>query len=281
MKTLSEFCNQILYSGDLVDKLISIPDDVQLDENHQQSIPDFPIRSKKFSFSEKKSKIPRLEHLHISENRGIAMHHFANHELMAIELFAWALLKFPKIGIEYKLDLLRTIREEQKHLKLYIARMNELGIQFGDRPMNQIFWKYTKYMQSFEKFSAILSVSFEGANLDFSLLYQKTFEKIGDETSAKIMNSVYLDEIKHVKRGLKVLDANKQNSSQWEFYNSLIEYPFTPRRAKGYFFIPETRRKVGFEEDFILKLAEYKDEFSNRKKEVIPKEMESWGIYTG
>ena len=35
-----------------------------------------------------------------------------------------------------------------------------------------------------------------------------------------------------------------------------------------------------FSEEFIQNLAEYKDEFSNRKKEVIPEELKSWGIYS-
>jgi hypothetical protein len=29
-----------------------------------------------------------------------------------------------------------------------------------------------------------------------------------------------------------------------------------------------------------MKLAEYKDEFSNRKKEIIPEGLKTWGIYT-
>ncbi len=280
MESLSDYLRQILYSPKLEDKLVSIPENIFLD-NKFFEVKDFPEREEKISFSDKKSKIPRLEHLNSEINRAISIHHFANHELMAIELFAWALLKFPNMDDKTKLDTLKTISEEQKHFLMYKKRMNELGLDFGDRPLNQIFWKYTKYMTSFEKFTSILSISFEGANLDFSLVYEKAFENYGDKKSANIMNQVFKDEIKHVKRGLNFLESKKKNISFWEYYNSLIEHPFTPRRAKGFFYIPETRRKVGFEEDFIFQLGEYKDEFSNRKKEIIPEELLDCGIYTG
>lgn len=280
MEKLSDYLKQILYSPRLEDKLISIPENIFLDKEFFE-VKDFPERESKIAFSDKKSKIPRLEHLNSEINRAISIHHFANHELMAIELFAWALLKFPEIDDKIKLDTLKTISEEQKHFFMYRKRMNELGLDFGDRPLNQIFWKYTKFMSSFEKFTSILSISFEGANLDFSLVYEKAFKNYGDKKSANIMNLVFKDEIKHVKRGLNFLESKKENISFWEYYNSLIEYPFTPRRAKGYFYIPDTRRKVGFEEDFILRLGDYKDEFSNRKKEIIPKELLECGIYTG
>ncbi len=281
MNTLNDYCRFILLSEKLEDKLIDPPENLVDLRDFSFEIPNLPAREKNISISEKKSKIPRLEHLGLELNRGVAMHHFANHELMATEIFAWAILKFQNIPDKSRQDLFSSLREEQKHFKLYLDRMRELGIEFGERPLNGIFWKYIPFMNSFEKFSAIMSLSFEGANLDYATIYQKTFSQYGDDKSAEIMEIVFLDELKHVKRGLKVLQKREDKSiSEWEYYLTLLDPPFTPRRAKGYFYIPETRRKVGFTEDFILKLAEYKDEFSNRKKEIIPEGLKTWGIYT-
>ena len=281
MQTINDYCRHILFSPKLEDKLLSPPDDLVDTRDFSFEIPNLPVRDTGILISDKKSKIPRLEHLHLTVNRGIAMHHFANHELMATEIFAWALLKFQNISDKSRLDLFSSLREEQKHLKLYLDRMNELGIEFGERPLNGIFWKYVPLMGSFEKFTAIMSISFEGANLDYATIYEKTFSQFGDHRSAEIMEIIFLDELKHVKRGLKVLQKREDHSiSEWEYYLSLLDSPFTPRRAKGYFYIPDNRRKVGFTEDFIMKLAEYKDEFSNRKKEIIPEGLKTWGIYT-
>lgn len=272
----------ILFSGRLSDKLISPPENLEDTRDFDLDIPMTPTRDKSIQISEQKSKIPRLEHLHMSVNRGLAMHHFANHELMATEIFAWAILKFQDLSTEARKTLLRSLQDEQKHLKLYIDRMKDLGIEFGDKPLNGIFWKYIPMMQTFEKFTAIMSISFEGANLDYATIYQKTFSQFCDDKSAQIMETVFLDELKHVRRGLNVIRSSKDQSiSDWDYYISLLEKPFTPRRAKGYFYLPDTRRKVGFTEEFIEKLAEYRDEFSNRKKEIIPEELKTWGIYTG
>ena len=46
-------------------------------------------------------------------------------------------------------------------------------------------------MQSFEKFSAIMSLSFEGANLDYATIYKKDFEQFEDIKSAEIMEIVF------------------------------------------------------------------------------------------
>jgi uncharacterized ferritin-like protein (DUF455 family) len=281
MKTINEYCLHILCSGKLEEKLLKPPENL-IDIPQEISYPNLPIRDKKISFGNEKSKIPRLEHLNQAINRAICLHHFANHELMAIELFAYALLKFQNIGSEHRKDLFLTLQDEQKHLTLYLHRMRDLGLEFGERPLNFIFWKFAPLMTSFEKFSAIMSITFEGANLDFALIYKNTFLKFQDKISAEIMDVIYHDERKHVRRGVRVLEKREDKKlSDWEYYLQLLDKPLTPRRAKGYFYIPETRRKLGLSEEFIQNLAKYRDEFSNRKKEVIPEEILAWGVYTG
>lgn len=281
MKTINDYCLHILCSGKLEDKLFYPPNDL-IDIPEVIPFPSLPTRDEKIALGDEKSKIPRLEHLNQTTNRAICLHHFANHELMAIELFAYALLKFQNIGEEHRKDLFLTLKDEQKHFKLYLERMRNLGIDFGDKPLNSIFWKYANKMSSFEKFSAVMSITFEGANLDFALVYRNTFQKFGDDLSSEIMDTIYHDERKHVRRGVKVLEKRENHSiSDWEYYLQLLDKPLTPRRAKGYFFIPDSRRKLGLSEEFIQKLGEYRDEFSNRKKEIVPEEMLSWGIYSG
>ena len=279
--TVNDYCLFILLSEKLSDKLTPPPKDIIDIPNLSIVLPDKPKRENKILFSDKKSKIPRLEHLNQKTNRALAIHHFANHELMALEIFAWALLKFQNIDPLFRRDLFKTLKEEQKHLSLYINRIHELGMEFGDKPLNFIFWKFTPLMTTFDNFSSIMSLSLEGANLDFATLYSKIFQINGDTESARIMDLIYKDELSHVKRGVRVLQKNKNpEESDWEHYSQNLVFPFTPRRAKGYFYFPETRKKVGFSDEFIQNLAEYKDEFSNRKKEVIPEELKSWGIYS-
>lgn len=281
MKTINEYCLFLLKSPRLEDKLHPPPQDLK-DQVQYLEIPELPSREPKIMLTNEKTKIPRLEHLNQKINRAISLHHFANHELMAIEIFALALLKFQEIDSEHRQDMFRTLQDEQKHLRLYIKRMRELGLDFGERKLNSIFWKFVPKMSTFERFSAVMSISFEGANLDYALIYKNTFAKYGDEETSRIMNLIYHDERKHVRRGVKVLERRENKEiSDWQYYLSLLDYPMTPRRAKGYFYIPRTRKRLGLSEEFIQRLAEYKDEFSNRKPEAIPEEILSWGVFTG
>lgn len=254
-----------LLKGDRLEDKLTPPEGIIFSGSYAKIIPDKPGRPAHLDFSNNKTKIPRLEHLEQEYNRAITMHHFANHELMAIELFAWALLKFPQLSERTKNDIVRTITEEQKHLRLYLDRMYKLGISFGERPLNYSFWKQSHRMQTPEQFFAVMALTFEGANLDYALIYEKSFRFFADEISAEIMKTIYRDELKHVTRGLKFIRKRQpKETNDWDYYNSLITYPFTPRRAKGYLYFPGTRKKTGFDQSFINGLGEYKDEYSNR-----------------
>ncbi|PJZ54427.1 DUF455 family protein [Leptospira adleri] len=273
--TLNEFAKQVLFGAGLEDKLFSPnvpPEDIQTFEI--SNLPNLPIREKKIQISDHKSKIPRLEQLFSDENRYVTLHHFANHELMAIELFAYAILKFQDAPSRVRWSLYRTLLEEQNHLRLYLSEMKNGGMELGDRPLNYIFWKQIPRMQTLEKFYAVMAISFEGANLDFSKIYTMAFERFGDEQKAAIMRKVYEDEIKHVRRGYQyILKQMPESKNEWEHYLSLIEFPFTPRRAKGYHYFPETRIEAGFSEEFVTELERYEDEFTGRVNSRILKEV--------
>jgi uncharacterized ferritin-like protein (DUF455 family) len=229
-------------------------------EGQGGQVPSIPARSIEIQMTDEKVKIPRLEHLNRPENVGLTLHHFANHELMAIELFAWAICKFPDAPPSMIRGFLASLREEQEHFRLYRVRMSHLGVKFGDRPLNRLFWRQIERMQTLERFTAVLSLSFEGANLDFTQIYSRAFRFHGDIETANIMDTVYRDEIKHVKRGYSYFKKLvPENGSEWETFQSLLEFPFTPRRAKGYKYFPDTRRKVGFSEEFIQKLGDFSD----------------------
>lgn len=273
--TLNEFARNVLFGSSLEDKLFS-PSLPLIDTRSFNflNVPSLPVREKKIQISEQKSKIPRLEQLFKEENRFITLHHFANHELMAIELFAWAILKFQNVASSVRFGLYRTLLEEQTHLRMYLFEMKKGGMELGDRPLNSIFWKQVPRMQTLEKFYAIMAISFEGANLDFSKIYTMAFEHFGDLEKADIMKKVYEDEIKHVRRGYRYVKKRMPDSkSEWDYYLSLIEFPFTPRRAKGYHYFPETRIQAGFSEEFAAKLGRYEDEYTGKVNSRILKEV--------
>ncbi len=258
-----ESAKNILYGENLEDKLCSIKDFEPIEfELHQY--PSLPGRNKRIAFSHKKSKFPRRGALAIDEKKAVAFHFFANHELLALEMMAAALLVYPhdnEEGIRLKKDLILTMRDEQKHLKLYIVRMKELGIEFGDYPLNDFFWKQTPNLKTPEQFYALVALTFESANLDFASYYAEVFQELGDQKSADTMNIVLEDEIVHVARGAKWLGSSCKSDELWQFYLDNLPPLLTPDRAKGILFKPELRKRCGLSPDFVEKLANYQDDY--------------------
>lgn len=203
------------------------------------------------------SKFPAARLLHDPRARAHVLHFFANHELLAMELMALVLLRFPGAPAAFRDGLVHTIEEEQTHLRLYLERMQELGVQFGDLPLTDYFWNGLKGVRSPLEFVVQMSLTFEQANLDFSRYYRDEVARHGDERTAAILDRVYREEIGHVKHGLVWFNRWRENAStesDWDAYRRLLPPPLSPRRAKGVGFCADARRAAGLSETFIHEL---------------------------
>ncbi|MEO5969487.1 MAG: DUF455 family protein, partial [Bdellovibrionia bacterium] len=136
---LKEFAEVILYGTSLDEKclsreIIDSPSSKELFKGGIIQTPQFPGRPPELAKGGKAS-FPALARLHEPQVRGQVLHFFANHELLAIELMALVILKFPDAPPSFLAGVVATIREEQTHLRLYIQRMSEVGVTFGDLPV--------------------------------------------------------------------------------------------------------------------------------------------------
>lgn len=254
--------SQILHGQSIEDKLCVIPNFEDGDFS-LQTFPKLPGRNDRLKFSMERTKFPSAGGLIHDDKKALAFHFFANHELLALEMMAAALLVYPHDTpelVRFKKDLIITMRDEQKHLKLYIHRMQELGVGFGDFPLNDFFWKQTPTLKTPEKFYALMALTFESANLDFASYYADIFRDLGDEKSASTMDIVLEDEIAHVARGARWLERAGAKDL-WQFYLDNLPPLLTPCRAKGTFFKPELRLRSGLSADFVEKLENYQDEY--------------------
>jgi uncharacterized ferritin-like protein (DUF455 family) len=253
---LMEWASLLLNSGDLRDKLMGVETFLDMPQSRTIDIPDFPARPKNLQFTQDKGRFPQS--FKSASARGIGLHYFANHELLAIELMALALLKFPDAPKSFRLGIAATIREEQTHLSLYLNRMRELSVDFGDVGVNGFFWSTISSMSSPFDYVTRMSLTFEQANLDHALHYKNLFLELGDVESASIMERVYQEEIGHVKFGVKWFNEFRENQdSFWHEYESALTLPLSPSRAKGKVFSEETRILAGFDFDYIRELSIY------------------------
>jgi uncharacterized ferritin-like protein (DUF455 family) len=252
---LQEFAKQVLFGTTLEEKL-SFPREEIVD-----TLPGYAIQAP--------LRLSRPDHLALRENgtrvnhpsnaklinekeRGRLLHFFCNHELLATELMALALLKFPEAPASFRQGVLETLKEEQIHTKLYIHRMKQCGVEFGELPLSDYFWKSVSSMEDPLDYVTRLSLTFEQANLDYSREYAKVFEAVGDVSTAGILEKIYRDEIDHVGFGLKWFRRWKASGkSDWEAYRERLAFPLSPSRAKGNLFNSEGRCEAGFDEAFI------------------------------
>lgn len=270
MRTIMQWAHDLLLRPDYADKLSSISLSAPMGEWVPFSLPDFPARSSRLAFSEEQVKFPKRGSFEVPRNRAIAIHSFANHELLAIEMMAAALLVYPhhdESSVRMKRGIVAAIRDEQKHLALYVQRLKSFGVEFGDFPLNSFFWRQMPKLETPASFFALMALTFESANLDFSILYEQVFRAAGDAETADILRIVYEDELTHVALGAHWLELWRGDQGLWEYYRSVLPLPITPARAKGANYLPEARLAAGLDPDWVQRLGEFKDEFriTNRK----------------
>ncbi|MCM8538354.1 MAG: ferritin-like domain-containing protein [Lentisphaeraceae bacterium] len=253
---LNEFCKQILLEKSLQKKLMLVEN---IDFNckaFKDPLPDMPARTDELAFNQQKPvALPSLKELESERQRGILLHFFLNHELLALELMALMLLRFPDAPQSFKKGLVNTMQDEQRHAQKYLGLMNDFGVEAGDVPVNKFFWQTLSASDNLQKFVAGMSLTFEQANLDFSLFYKNAFDTIGDKKTSAVLQDVYDDEVSHVRHGLGWFRRWKKSSlSDWQEYANILEIPLSPSRGKGPLFDLDGRRKAGLDEDFIANM---------------------------
>ncbi len=255
---LQDLAKQVLF-GETLEEKLSFPRSEIID-----TLPGSPIKTPR--------KLSRPHHLRLHEDgvkanhpsiaklvdereRGRLLHFFGNHELLATELMALVLLKFPEAPSSFRLGVLETLKEEQIHTQLYIHRMKQCGVEFGELPLSDYFWKSVSSMEDPLDYVTRLSLTFEQANLDYSFEYKKIFESVGDDATASLLDRIYRDEIQHVGFGLKWFRRWKDSGrTDWEVFRKRLVFPLSPSRAKGSRYNIDGRIQAGLDDAFISDL---------------------------
>jgi len=252
---INDWAFDILNSPDLEKKLYS-PEIIVDNRSCSRSIPRIPARSTSMSFTA--DKVPFPKKYHLDSDRGISLHFFANHELLAIELMALAILKFQDAPHDFRCGIVHSLKDEQRHFKAYLERMRALSVDFGDVPVNNFFWSSISKMNSPAQYLAAMSLTLEQANLDHTQFYKEAFEEVGDVQTANLLQKIHDDEISHVKFGVYWLNEFRpQKLSFWDEYESLLPDTLTPSRAKGKKLYEQPRLNAGLTVGFIENLKAY------------------------
>lgn len=256
----SEFCLRILESGDLSAKLEAPHASVRSAIEDAGTAPaiaiDRPARSPELALASGSKPLPRPGSLSAPNSRAECLARFAHHELMAVELFAWALLRWPQMPKAMRAGLLGVLAQEQEHCILYIERLADHGHALSDFTLSDYFWKHTPEIAASPHgpaaFLCAMGLTLEQANLDFTLVYRDGFREAGDERSAKVCQLIHDEEIEHVRLAAHWLrELAPDAPGDIERYRSAVPFPLSAARAKGRRFDLAGRRDAGLSEDFI------------------------------
>lgn len=212
-------------------------------------------------------QLPKASKIMIDEDARLqCLRKFAQHELVAVEMFAWALLRFPAAPLGLRLGMLRTLQEEQEHCKLYLGRIRALtgdpdeAHPFGKPPLSNYLWRSIGAVRSAKRplhcFLAGVGLTFEAANMDHVLRHKDFFLQAGDVESANVLQRVHDEEIQHVKLAhtwLSRLSDSGVGKTDVELYEESVAFPpFELHKAKGKAMLAiNGRRRAGFSEEFI------------------------------
>ncbi len=254
------FCLGVLQRGDLASKLAPplaaggapLPDR----EPGPALCVARPARDAGLELVDGSEKLPRLGALTRADARAVCLRRFAHHELMAVELFAWALLRWPTAPPALRRGWVGALADEQRHCALYLERLAACGETLADGPLGDYFWRHVPaidaHPQGPRAFLCAMGLTLEQANLDFSLRFRDGFARAGDAESAAVCQQVHDDELGHVRlaaRWLALLAGSQVDSVS--AYEHAVPFPLSAARAKGRAFDAAARRRAGLDDAFI------------------------------
>ncbi len=256
---LREFADRVLLSPAMDDKLAGPGDALtDADPGPTERYP-LPARSPKLLFCGRRQSppMPHPDTLADPRRRAAAHHIMANHELQALEVMAFVLRAFPDAPADFRQGLVRIMADEQRHTRLHLNRLAELGMTFGELPVNGYFWNKAQEFESLLDYLAGLPLTFEGRNLDHTLEFEDWFLAAGDEKSAVVMRVIHRDEIQHVAFGMHWFRLLKSpDQSEWDAYAAALKWPLRPGKSRGKSFHRESRLAAGMSPEFVDRLEQ-------------------------
>jgi len=259
---LRDFAHQVLTTARIDAKVTALADSLTDHVPGDPFRPEQPARPSNLQFAQRRTApaMPKATALKDSAKRAVAHHIMANHELQALEVMAMVALAFPDAPKEFRQGLGDIMQDEQRHTRMHVQRAQELGLAFGDLPVNGYIWAKAAEYSTVLEYICGLPLVFEGGNLDHTAEFEHYFVEAGDRRSAAIMRAIQRDEIRHVEFGMTWLRRLKPpGMDDFTAWIENLKWPIRPSKARGKQFLSEPRRAAGMSDDFINQLREWSE----------------------
>lgn len=201
----------------------------------------------------------KMRGLRAPTGRARAFHAFLHHELQAAELMCWAVLAFPETPIEFREGLVRIALDEVRHMQLYARQIERLGHRVGEFPVRDWFWSRIPSCAEPAAFVAVMGLGLESANLEHTATFATRFREAGDEEAARTQEVVGLEEIAHVRFGVRWFERFI-GELDFEVWKRTLPAPLTPLLMRGRPLRRDARRRAGQPEPFLDALDAWEPE---------------------
>ena len=130
------------------------------------------------------------------------LHAVAHIEYNAINL-AWdCVIRFRGLPRAFYDDWVRIAGEEARHFGLLAARLDDLGLAYGDLPAHNGLWEMAaKTAGDITERMAMVPRVLEARGLDVTPAMIRRVRRVGDETTAHVMEIILEEEVGHVAAG--------------------------------------------------------------------------------
>jgi uncharacterized ferritin-like protein (DUF455 family) len=140
-------------------------------------------------------------------------------------------------------------------MALYLEHMRGLGTEFGAHPVRDWFWERVPRCADATSFVALQGLGLEGANLEHSARFAVQFRAAGDDAGARILERVEQDEIAHVAFAARWFERFTGAALDYDAWRAALPAPLTPALLQGHPLNRAARRRAGFGEAFLDRLA--------------------------
>lgn len=260
--TLGEACKSVLETADPQAKLMrarAVARDWRLGglgHRFDAEMPDYPARPEQPELLAPRF-MPKRRRAGSERGRIAMLHALAHIEFVAIDL-AFDLVgrfgdQFPR---DFADDWLRVGADEAMHFALLDRRLKQLGSHYGAMPAHDGLWEaaYATREDSLARL-AIVPMVLEARGLDVTPATVERFEAQGDLASARILQRIFTDEIRHVSAGIKWFESGCRaaNLLPKHYWKTLVNRHF--RGAVKPPFNDSARSKAGLTRDYYMQVA--------------------------
>lgn len=185
-----------------------------------------------------------------ARGRAVLLHALAHIEFNAINLAADAVYRFPGMPPDFYTDWVRVADDESRHFSMLRELLIDRGHDYGDFPAHNGLWDTTvKTDHDVLVRMALVPRVLEARGIDVSPGLRRSFEQFGAVDAANAMDTIYRDEIEHVRIGNRWFHwcCDRANRDPRATFEELIR-EYMSGRIKGPF-DREGRLHAGFTEE--------------------------------